>query len=89
MCVHAAGLYGPPQFTQEDVENCLKSFLLGTAEDRKQEEAEEREVKMKKEEQEEEEEDVVEKNRQQAHCQTSGCSLCKVSCDNFYYFSLF
>ena len=65
-------MYGPPQFTQLDVEHCLKSLLEEGGRKKEGEEVEEEEeVKMKKEEEEEEEEE-------KSDCQKNICSLCKV-----------
>ena len=69
----AGGLYGPPQFTQEDVDSLRVREVVGKEE---MVEKEEMEVMMKKEEVEEEEE---EKELSKEHdCKKSICSLCKV-----------
>jgi hypothetical protein len=80
-------VYGPAQFTQEDVMTCLTSLMEETDKDNKEED-----VKTKKEEKEDEEEEEGEnKSRKEAHCQKNICSLCKVkilprSHNGFFYF---
>jgi hypothetical protein len=71
-------MYGPAQFTQQDVEDCRQSLQEAVQKDMEdnQEEEEEKEVKMKTEE--EEKEGVDKKMIKDEDCQRSKCSLCKV-----------